>query len=227
MAAFRLAKEIGADALEFDVKLSRDNVPVIHHDFTLDRTTSGSGKIKDFTLTELKRLDAGSKFDPFFAGESIPTLVELLNEFQDRILLNIELTNYNTPWDSLPELVNSMLKAARLSESILISSFNPLALRRIRILNPAIRTALLVGDRTPGWLRWLLIQFTPHDDLHPQYRLINEKMIGDCQRSNSRVNAWTVNQQHEMVKLLRLGVKGIISDDVEAAVRSREEVLSV
>lgn len=226
MAAFRLAAELGADAIEFDVKLSRDGIPVIHHDNTLDRTTNGTGKIKDKMFDELKKLDAGSKFGSLYAGESIPSLAMVLIELKDKLLLNIELTNYNTPSDSLPEIVLSCLGSETLDESVLISSFNPLALRRTNKLNPNIRTALLVGAGMPAWIRALLEKLTPHDDLHPHFHMVDKNLIQRSHRSDGRINTWTVNEYDDMTELLRLGVDGIITDDVQAAIRAREEVVS-
>ncbi|TFH36665.1 MAG: glycerophosphodiester phosphodiesterase [Anaerolineales bacterium] len=224
LSAFRMAEELGADAIEFDVKLSRDGVPIILHDMTLQRTTDGEGELKNFTLTELQRLDAGSTFSPAFTGERIPTLRQVLDEFKDRLLLNIELTNYSAWRDSLPQEVITNLHDANLSESILISSFNPIALRRIQKLDPRIRTALLIGATTPRPLQWLLEALTPHQDLHPHHRLVNESLIRRTHRSKERVNTWTVNLYEQILALLRLGVDGIITDDIPTALRARQEV---
>ncbi|MCJ7824791.1 MAG: hypothetical protein MUP44_07820, partial [Anaerolineales bacterium] len=188
LSAFRKAEELGADAIEFDVKLSRDGVPIILHDMTLERTTDGEGEVKNLTFTELQRLDAGSKFSPVFTGERIPTLRQLLDEFKDRLLLNIELTNYNALSDSLPLEVIRNLHETNLAESILVSSFNPIALSRIQKLDPRIRTALLIGDATARPLQWLLEALTPHQDLHPHHRRVNESLIRRTHRSKGRVN---------------------------------------
>ncbi|HET7089154.1 MAG TPA: glycerophosphodiester phosphodiesterase family protein, partial [Anaerolineae bacterium] len=86
LAAFRLAAEMGADGLEIDAKLSRDGAIVILHDATVDRTTSGSGRVSDLTLSQLKSLDAGSKFRSRFAGEHVPTLDEVIDAVGDRLI---------------------------------------------------------------------------------------------------------------------------------------------
>ena len=77
MAAFELAVQQQADAIELDAKLSADGQVVVIHDLTVDRTTSGSGKVIDLSLSQLKKLDAGSWFSPSFRGEPIPTLEEI------------------------------------------------------------------------------------------------------------------------------------------------------
>ena len=91
LAAVRAAIEVGADMVEIDVTLTSDGHIVVIHDETLDRTTTGSGRVSDFTLTELQRLDAGGWFAPRFAGERIPTLDQVLDEIEGRILLNVEI----------------------------------------------------------------------------------------------------------------------------------------
>lgn len=222
MAAFRLAEEIGADGIEFDVKLSRDGVAVVHHDTSLGRTTDGTGRIKDIHSTELFRLDAGVKFNVQFSGETIPSLKRVLVEFQDQILLNLELTNYNSPFDRLPQIVVSELAQEKLEENILISSFNPIALRKIRILNPDLRTALLVGELTPVWVRHLLQRLIRYNDFHPHFNFVNQKMVQRLHHAGKRVNAWTVNDYSHMIKLMSIGVDAIITDDVPNAIRARE-----
>ena len=136
LLAFRLAAELGADAIELDVKLTADGHAVIHHDRTLDRTTDGSGPLSAKTLEELQRLDAGSHLDLKFSGESIPTLRQVFHEIGDRLLMNIELTNYARPFNGLPEVVSRMIFEFDLMGRVLISSFNPIALIKMRRFAP-------------------------------------------------------------------------------------------
>jgi glycerophosphoryl diester phosphodiesterase len=224
LSAFRLAVELGADAIEFDVKLSRDRVPVILHDMTLDRTTNGTGKIKDTTLDDIKKLDAGSKFSLEYSGEPIPTLSELVEEFQEKILLNIELTNYNTPFDRLPAYVLSIIEKAGILDKVLISSFNPYALRSVNRMRSEVRTALLVAPKLPKWILHSLISLSPHHDLHPHSSLVSDSLVRQVHRSIGRVNVWTVNRYEVMVGLLKIGIDGIISDDVATALDACKEV---
>ena len=94
-AAFRKGLELGADFLECDVHLSKDGELIIMHDDKVDRTTNGTGFVKDYTLAELKELDAGVLFGASFNGEKIITLDELLEEFYGEIGLLIELKKSN------------------------------------------------------------------------------------------------------------------------------------
>ena len=115
MIAFRKAIEYRADGIETDVQLSKDNVPVIIHDETLDRTTDGRGYVKDYTLAELKRFRTKS-------GEEIPTLKELLELVVDSNLevLNLELKNSIFPYEGLEEKVLKMIYNYNLKERIII-----------------------------------------------------------------------------------------------------------
>ena len=110
LAAFELALAQQADALELDVKLSADGHVVVIHDATVDRTTNGHGRVRDLSLADLKKLDAGSFFSQAFAGENIPTLDEVFESFGKRTFINVELTNYSTPGDALVESVCMLVK---------------------------------------------------------------------------------------------------------------------
>jgi glycerophosphoryl diester phosphodiesterase len=130
IAAFNRAVELGADAIELEAKLTLDGHVVVHHDQTLERTTNGAGKLLTRSLDELKLLDAGFRFQSSFAGERIPTPKEVLEEIGERVLINIELTNYASPADDLPRVVVKLVKDQRLENRVLLSSFNPLALHK-------------------------------------------------------------------------------------------------
>lgn len=124
MAAFRLAKELGAEGIELDVMLSADQKLVVHHDNSVNRTTDGKGKVAEMTWDELKDLDAGSKFGEEFSGEPLPLLEQVFEELGRKLLINVELKNYASPRDRLTEMVVDLVKRMELEESVLLSSFN-------------------------------------------------------------------------------------------------------
>jgi glycerophosphoryl diester phosphodiesterase len=105
LAACELALEEGAQALEFDAKLSADGVLVSIYDHTVDRTTDGTGRVDKLTAAELRRLDAGGRFSPKFAGQRIPLLEEVLERLGRRMLINVELTNRASMGHRLPDEV--------------------------------------------------------------------------------------------------------------------------
>ena len=124
MAAFRLAAEMGADGVELDVQLCKDGEAVVIHNASLEGTTDGSGQVKDFTLAELQRLDAGCWYTAQFAGERIPTLAQVLHEFGPRLMLNIELKGTTLLSNELEAEVVRLIKDATVQQALKDHNFN-------------------------------------------------------------------------------------------------------
>jgi glycerophosphoryl diester phosphodiesterase len=115
---------------------------VVFHDQTLDRTTGVQGRVIDSKLADLRRLDAGSHFDVAYRGEPVPTLVEVFDLVGRQTYINIELTNYASLTDRLPEKVAEIVKKHNLADRVMFASFNPLALIRIRRILPDVPVGL-------------------------------------------------------------------------------------
>jgi len=213
LAAFCKAMELGADGVELDVHLSGDGVPVVMHDPTVDETTDGAGRIADKTLAELKELDAGGKFSPHFAGERIPTLEQVFDALQGRLLVNVEIKDVSLSGVGLEAPVVEVVRRFGMEKKVLFSSFNPLTLRRLRPLAPDIPAGLLYSRNLAIYLRraWLA-PFTPHQARHPHSALADERLVRWCRAHQLCVNVWTVNEPAEMKRLIALGVDGIITD---------------
>jgi glycerophosphoryl diester phosphodiesterase len=224
LAAFAKAVELGADGIEFDVHLSADGVPVVIHDFAVDTTTDGCGRVADLTLAQLKALDAGCRFDPAFASERIPTLEEVLNAAEDHLLLNIELKSTSVRDRGLERTVLAQIEQHRSSGRVLISSFNPFSLRRAGRIAPHIPLGLLYGPHMPLPLRraWLA-PLVPHTARHPHHTMVDARYIAWARKRGYRVNTWTVDEPDEMRRLIGLGVDGIITDVPDVLRRVLEE----
>lgn len=216
MAGFRAAVDMGAEMIELDILLSKDGIPVVIHDETLDRTTNGEGRVADYTLAELKQLDAGSWFHPDFEGESIPTLEEVLFFAKNRIAVNIEIKT-EAVRDSVPggieekslELVNRY----GMAEYVLFSSFDYRAVNHLRQLDQEIATALLYekqqsGDRKPQQL----IQDFKANAFNCSHRQLNRKWVAELNKHEVPFFVYTVNSKVKMKKLIGQGVSGIFSD---------------
>ena len=218
LAAFRAAFEAGLDGVEFDVQRSRDGALFLHHDSEL----SGGRVARTLTLAELQAFDS-----------NIPTLDDLfaLSRCYPGKLLNLEIKTQTLRSDGVERAVVQAVIASRLEGRVLISSFNPLALGRVRLLAPELRTALLYVPDVPAPLRsghlarWLHV-----DALHPHYSQVDEKLLRWAARRGLSVNTWTVNDVALVKELTRLGVNGLMADEPETlkdGVLAAERLLSV
>ncbi len=218
LAAFQLAVAQGADAIELDAKLSLDGQIVVIHDQNVERTTNGNGKVGELTLSELQALDAGSWFSPAFAGEKIPTLRQVFEVIGDKLLINVELTNYASPGDALPLLAAQLALEFDWVDRILFSSFHPFNLVRIKKRIPNAQVALLALPGRAGFLsrssigRWFSPRF-----IHPHYTDISEAFIQKEHNRKRKVNAWTINDAGMIQRLLSWHIDGLITDDPRPA----------
>ncbi|TQK62904.1 glycerophosphoryl diester phosphodiesterase [Brevibacillus sp. AG162] len=148
MTAIRLAlAEPAIKAMEIDVQLTRDGVPVLIHDFTLERTTNGRGLVMDHTLAELRELDAGSWFGDKFAGEKIPTLEEVLIAVRGRCTLNIELKATSDMYPGIAEKVLALVEKHGMKQEVYLTSFDHDLIRHVRTLDQEVQTGLIVYGR--------------------------------------------------------------------------------
>jgi glycerophosphoryl diester phosphodiesterase len=224
IASFELAVAQGADAIELDVKLSADGHVIVHHDPTVDRTTNGKGKVKDLTLTELKKLDAGGFFSENFQGEKIPTLEEVFQAVGKRTFINVELTNYKTPRDHLVEAVCMLIKKHHMQKRVIFSSFFASNLSKARSYLPDVPRGLLALDGVLGaWARSFGFVFGKYQALHPYLTDMTQQEVSRVHRLNRRIHVWTVNKEEDMRRLFSWGVDGIFTDDPQLALRVRME----
>jgi glycerophosphoryl diester phosphodiesterase len=227
LAAFELAVSQNADAIELDAKLCADGEIVIIHDQTLERTTDGRGKVADYPNEALRELDAGSWFGAEYRGEKIPTLREVLETVGRKTFTNIELTNYASLRDELPDKVVDLVKQLGLETHVLFSSFNPRALRRVHQLLPNVPLGLLALPGYRGaWARsWLGRLMVPYQALHPEFSDTNVDVIRQQQVRDRRVHTWTVNSPEDMKRLFKAAVDGIFTDDPPLAQEIRAQVI--
>ena len=214
LAAFELAIHQGAPAIELDAKYCLDGHVVVIHDQTVDRTTGSTGKVRQLPLKALKELDAGSFFDSTYKGEKIPTLEEVFETVGRRSFINVEITNYASPLDDLPDRIAGLVKKFNLADRILFSSFNPLALLRVRQLLPQVPRGLLVFHGASGsWARGWIGRRFPCQALHPEASDVTASLVARTHQAGRRMHVYTVNQPEEMRRLINLGIDGIFTDD--------------
>jgi len=225
LAAFQLAMQQGAHGVELDAKLSADGEMIVMHDASVDRTTDGSGKVNELPLAALRELRAGGRFSDRFPNEKIPTLVEVLETLGSRAIINIELTNYSTPRDGLPELAAELVEKMDLHATVLFSSFLPANLKRVRSRLPQARVAILALPGLVGWpgLGWFGRRAAP-EIVHPHHSDITPGFVRQEHARGRRVHTWTVNDPRAARAFLLMGIDGLISDDPPAMLQVMEEL---
>lgn len=224
--AFEKAAELGVDVLEMDIHASKDGALVVIHDDTVDRTTDGSGAVKEMTLAELKKLDAGYDWSPErqeehfpyrSQGIEIPTLKEVLEQFPHMPLV-IEIK----PDDSRVALtLCDLLQSYGRTASVLVASFHSSPLKAFRKACPQVATAATSGEvRRLFILSALRLGTLYHPQAQalqiPEYygdlHLVTERLVKAAHAKKVDVHVWTVNDKQTMSRLIALGVDGIITD---------------
>lgn len=212
LAAFRAAIAAGADGVECDITRCATGEIVIIHDDTLDRTTNGNGKVQDTPFNDLRRLDAGAWFVKAFAGECIPTLVELLDLAQNMIKVNIEIKGMSAKDDGIEVKVAEMVRRRSMQDSVIISSFNHWALKRMHQADAELGCALLYTLSSPKTALERELHILNLVAVHPVHTIIDQDYVDWAHQQGYLVNVWTVNELADMEKMILLGVDGIITD---------------
>ncbi len=203
----RKALEIGVDGFEFDIQLSKDGIPVVIHDDTLERTTNGKGLVSDFTLKELQKLDAGNSN---FLGEKIPTLQNVIDMVDKRTRLFIELKAEGATKPVADIITNAVKHNGWSYEQFFICSFDHRQIVESRALIPEVRTcAILVG--IPISLAEIAAQADAWA-LSSAIHHTNQALVDDARARGLKVMVWTADKPEEIEKARSLKVDGIISN---------------
>ena len=230
LPAFLNGVRLGADALELDIRLTADDQVVVFHDETLERTTNGSGKVRDHTLAELKQLDAGYHFTsddgttyPFRdQGVTISTLAEVYAAFPAH-LINIDIKD---PLPEAAEHLAEVIEQAGATDRSIVGSFHSDILSQFRNLAPDVATAASEGETRAFYLLNLVGLGRLHRPLGDVYQiptsagsaqLATPRFISNAHRLNQAVHYWTIDDPDEMQRLLDMGADGIITDRPDLA----------
>ena len=216
MDAFLLAEQMGADGIELDIQLSADGEIVVLHDETVDRTSSGSGRVCDLTLAQLKKLDFSCGM-PGYAGARIPTLREVYAAFGGgRMFFNVEIKCEQGDYRTLCQKALELEKEAGMAGRILYSSFNWDALRQVRALCPQAQIALLYERALWAPQKYALEMGA--GAVHPSgYMLLVPGVVRRCHRKDVRVHPWTIDSPLAIRWLARMGADAIITNRPEVA----------
>ncbi|UQZ36055.1 glycerophosphodiester phosphodiesterase [Paenibacillus sp. PK3_47] len=185
--------------MEIDVQLTKDGVPVVIHDFSLDRTTNGHGKVKNMDFEHIRRLDAGYWKGRAFRGERVPSLEEVLTLAAGRLKLNIELKTTGDMYPGLEKAVIDLVNAKGMRDEVVLTSFDAGALQRIKELDPRISTGLIYDSRMGDpakKLKELDCSF-----LSISFARLNPGLAKLLAERGIKIMAWTVNKAKEMRRL--------------------------
>jgi len=219
LASFELAIDLGADALELDLRQTKDSVLVVLHDDDIDRTTNGRGNVKEFTFSELQKFDAGSWFGKEFSDQKIPSLQEVIDLLDDTTIIIIELKEGNETYPGIEEQVVEIVKQNNIESRTVLKSFDPNVLERLRIIEPSIPLLYVYAVRIP-WLGMIIDRGVTFDSvydldveyLQPHRFFLSKSFVEDAHAKGFKVISWVVNSTEAINESLDYGVDGIETD---------------
>jgi glycerophosphoryl diester phosphodiesterase len=234
LAAFANGLALGSDGLECDVHLSRDGVPVVIHDKTLDRTSDAVGPVRMRTAEELSRVDAGYRFVardgsmPFRGrGIGVPTLESVLTTFAD-VRVIIEMKDGEA---ALAKAVLAVIRRTNALNRVCVGSFYRRALEVLRAEEPAVATSASEHEARwtlyRSWCRWPLTAARRYcafqvPERAGRLRVVSPAFVAQAHRDRARVDVWVVDTAEDITRLFAWGVDGVITDRPDVAVPVRD-----
>jgi glycerophosphoryl diester phosphodiesterase len=225
LAAFRKSVEAKCDAVELDIHRCASGELVVIHDDDLKRTTNGAGLVKDATYAELKRLSAGEWFSPEFVSEKIPTLQQVFDLVDGKLIINVEIKNQPVEYPGIEDDLIELLAGYKHRDKIVVSSFDHKVLQKFHSKCSDIPVGLLADAvfydlhgyaAKVGATLW-----------HPSLDCLREDDVYEAKRGGMGVNVWTVNEPRDWSHAMKMGVDGICSDDPVGLIAFVEQVSKV
>ena len=219
LAAYRKAIELRPDFMECDVRRTKDGQLIVIHDKTVDRTTNGKGLVADMTMAELRQLDAGSWVGPEFAGEKLPTFEEVLDLAKGQTVLVIEIKEAGTE-----DLVVEMIRSREMSGEVMLCSFHYKVGVRMPALDPQIPFSPIIHIPEPAGPEEAVRLADEAAAVNGaiwavNYQAITPALVDATHSANMLLEAWTVDDEADMRRLVDLGVDVIGSNDVGLLIR--------
>ncbi|MDT8862162.1 glycerophosphodiester phosphodiesterase [Alkalihalobacillus sp. MEB130] len=212
IASFLLGVKQGCEGIELDVQLSKDGEFVVIHDYSLYRTTNGTGYVNENNVSDLKKLDAGSWFHKKYAGERIPLLEEVFLHVPTNIILNLEIKYRSDRKGGDEEKLLKLVERYGRLDQVVFSSFNHKALYRLKQLNSHAKIGLLYASNLVNHVKLIKTFGLPCYSLHPHYQTIDLEDLIEAKQAGMNVFIWTVNEEEDVKKLIHPSVTGIITD---------------
>jgi glycerophosphoryl diester phosphodiesterase len=216
LSAVRQAITDGADFAEIDVQATADGELVVLHDRDLMRMAGDSRRLRDLTLSQVKELDVGKKFNAEFVGERIPTLAEVIRLCRGKIQLNIEL-KYNWPDPTLAGKVVELLRREAFLTDCVITSLDSAALAEVQRLAPELKVGQIVTASVGNVTR------LPGQILSVNKRAATRRFIHQARTAGKEVHVWTLNKTGDMLLTIERGAQNLITDHPDVAVKLLRE----
>lgn len=216
MSAFRKAIEMGADGIELDVQMTKDGHIVVIHDEWIDRTSNGTGWVKDYTIDELRKynFNNGNKDYPM---EKIPTMEEVFELVKPtKLSINIEIKTGIVFYPQIEEKILAMTKRMGMEDRVIYSSFNHSTIVKIHEIDKNAQVGFLYADGTLNMPEYGVKYGV--NALHPAlYNLQYEGFVKECREKNLKLHVWTVNEKEHMMLCVQMGVDAIITNYPDVA----------
>lgn len=211
LAAFKKAMDMRADGVELDVQMTRDGEIVVTHDESIDRVSSRTGYVKDYTYDEIRKFNFNNHMKGY-DFEQIPTLREVYELLKDSdMMINVELKTGIFFYDGIIEKVLKLTEDMGMEDRVIYSSFNHYTILKIKELNPKAKTGFLYADGPIDMPQYG--EKYGVDALHPAlYNLQYPGFIEECKKRNLEINVWTVNEDEHIRLAVQMGVNAIITN---------------
>lgn len=237
-AAFRRAIEDGAEGIEFDVHLAKDNVPVVIHDSNLKRLANIESRVSDFTSEELNEIDVGSWFNKKypqqanekFSAETVPPLAQLLYFLRGyEGLIYVELKGADSQMFALAEAVCALIRPTDFLPNIIVKSFNLKAIKLVKQILPEVRIAALFEPKILTILRkekLILDEARKYaaDEISVHYSLATKNFVRQAREKNFPVTIWTADRPIWVGRALDFGINAIITNNPARLLVKRDEI---
>ncbi|MCU1806044.1 glycerophosphodiester phosphodiesterase [Cytobacillus firmus] len=222
IAAYEMGEKMHGDYIELDLQMTKDGHLIAMHDVTLDRTTDGTGSVKDYTLNEIKQLDAGSWFNekyPYaskaeYEGLKVPTLEEVFKKFGKNNSYYIETKSPDVYPGMEKELLRLVEKYKINKDKLLVQSFSPQSLKVMNELDPTIKLVQLISYKAIAEITDAEIREIKQYamGIGPNHTYLNEEYVQKVVNSGLELHPYTVNDKERMKQLINWGVTGMFTN---------------
>lgn len=203
LPSFQKALDLNVDGIELDVHVCKTGELIVIHDFTVDRTTNGSGTVSELTLSEIKALRINGHIE-------VPTLEEVLELVGKKCLINIELKGRHTAKPVSHLIEKYILEKEYKYEDFIVSSFQREELEMMYLINPKVHLGVLSQASVTQALEWATA-FSAKA-IHPHFSLLTEESVQKTQEQGFKIYTWTINETEDIERIKTYNIDGIITD---------------